>query len=108
MANTHFRVRSHIRNSEYEASSKSLIPLLRGLFLNIYGSYMISWSSQIWLLSPLKFFFYVVIFVLKPGTSPDCFILSLLFLLFLYVFSFNVFVLCYGDLVEVEPRHLNI
>ena len=69
---------------------------------------MISWPSQIWFLSPLKFFFYVFIFVLKPGTSPDFFILSLLFLLFLYVFYFNAFVLCYRGLVEVGPSHLTI
>ena len=69
---------------------------------------MISWSSQIWFLSPLKFFPHVFIFVLKSGTSPDFFILSLLFLLFLYVFSFNAFVLCYGGLVEVGPSHLTI
>ena len=71
-------------------------------------SYMISWSSQIWFLSPLKFFFYVFVFLLKSGTSPDFFILALLFLLFLYVFSLNAFVLCYGGLVEVEPSHLTI
>jgi len=63
-------------------------------------SNMVSFSSQILLLR--------LCILLKQGTSPDIILLSLLFLLFLYVFSFNIFVLCYGDLVEVEPSHLTI
>jgi len=82
--------------------------LLNGKGTYAYCSYMISWS--------LKYGFFLLsnssstsfVFLLKPGTSPDFFILSLLFLLFLYVFSFNAFVLCYGGLVEVGPSHLTI
>jgi len=69
---------------------------------------MISWSSQIWFLSPLKFFFYIILFFSSKVHVWTSFYLLYFIFLFLYVFSFNAFVLCYRDLVEVEPSHLTI
>jgi len=68
---------------------------------------MISWSSQIWFLSPLNFFFYVFVFFSSKVQVRTSFYF-LYYFFCSYVFSFNAFVLCYGDLVEVEPSHLTI